>query len=398
MPDILRILRADQPSSTLRLEDGPFQILWDEERFPYNTFTALVAEIEARGVAEVSDVSLRKTDRSWQTATICDRYLTHKIIRRRFSTVAHNDASIRLMRETVFSASANSALRASDCDRLSECLNRVVEAGGLIGYGRNFFYAVFGYGTAPGDLEIARRFAHITRDIDEMKMRHVFLTAVDYASHTIKAAVAGKELHTEVAALLPSEYQRVFRRPYTETLWHPNDEEAHAHEVTVKEGHKYLLDRDRIIRMTADQFRTIRTGGEYDHFRKALEEISVAGSTDQQQKAPELADALDAYLKKVESVLNPGRFYADRAFEIAGRTRLSDRGFGILCAIGVASALLAPEPIAGMLQRGIELLTVHYGIGVGAEALREKTTRRKEFPTEGFQLGRDVKVSLVKRW
>lgn len=402
---VLDLLGASDPNSLISLPgfpegDGPFQILWDEKRFPYSTFGEMLTDIK---VKRAPDASLRKIWCSELTADACDRHLSRKgkLLRHPLGIRPHNEASTLLLQEQVLDPSQNAALLSlppADWNRLRDSVSGIVNEGGPIGYGRNFFYTLFGHDKTQEGIETADRFRRFTAPISDLQ--HVFLSAVDYASNSIKARVAEENLRVveknpllNIAALLPSEYQRVFRRRHVDELWRQGGE-AGRDALAVKGRHRYLLDQDSLTSMTVDQFRRIRSGGEYQSLKTIVDRAALGHAGTLDRAAVE--GTLNAYLARIESVLNPARRYGDRGFAIAGRMHLSGNAATILCGLGAVGASIAPEPAAKVFEYGIALVTAVQGAQAGVDALRAKLIERREFPIHGFQLGRDIPIRLLK--
>jgi len=395
-PAVLRTLGMSE-ESVLCQEDGPFTIVWDKRRFPQDSFTELVQEIES---GRLPDVGCRRLDISRETALLCDRYLSHKVrgrdrtrdrIASQLTTEVQNDESVRLLKEEVFSPNENWARldNLADYAHLNESLDRIVDRVGTKhqGYGRNFFYTAFGYGVRPADQIEARRFADITEPLDRWHLRHAFLTGVDYASNTIKAKAAGRILRSDVAAILPVEYQLEVRRPHTDAMW--------MNDLAIKEEHRYLIDDLAILNMNWKQLKSLRDSPEYRYFAATLDAVGEGFQDGQAERVAAMASALDDYLKRIEVTLNPMRLAGDRTIELCRQIHLTQLGVSVLLEMALPGrhGLLGGALAVGKFY--VELITGRRLEPV-TDWLASKTTRRRPTRyTQGIQLGKDIKARFV---
>lgn len=369
-------------------DDHPLWVLWDQERFPYDSFGDLVAAIES---SDASDVSLRDVARSSKTATLCDQLPKHRVPRRAMSVAVHNDESIRILQRTVFSADTNVALSSEACRRLNDAMTAIQDRSAAVGYGRNFFYTVFGYGRSEADAAVAKRFADVTASLGDL--RHAFLAGVDYASHTIKAALASNAMSVDIHCLLPSPYRRIYRRVLADEMWREETDEL---TIETPERHRYLLDPSAVVALDAQKFRVLRASDEFGELRALLAACASDASASPMAEPERIAKALDAYLGRITSTLTPVRVFASNVLETAGRVRLSGRGYAVGIALLTAGSQVAPEPIASFSRTGAEIFAYHAAAAQGADLARRVLRTAPILPAEGFQLSRDVEVRFKR--
>jgi len=387
-PAVLHELRVNERDCALRSVNGSFQIFWDENRFPYASFTDLVRAMESE---QLTDVSLRSIKEARLTAALCDKYLNQQIIRKRVDVQVDYDASVRLLRTTVFDPNHNAALEPATLPRLQECLDRIVDRGGRTGYGRDFFYQVFGYGRTQEHRGLAGQFADVVGDYEDL--RHAFLTGVDYASNTIKAECASRATGGRISVLLPVEYQHVFRRPHVDAVWRQGLDAARQ-TVGVDEAYRYLIDPARLVAMTGDELTTLKRSTEYGCYRAQWYKVRDSPSVPGQGEVAALEHALTSYLAKIASTLSPARYAVDRGLSCCARTRLSEGALVVLLGI-TAVGQLTGGGVLSTAATGAELLTaVWQAAAYGAERIRDTSIRRNEFTTHGFQLPDGIEVAF----
>ena len=116
--------------------------------------------------------------------------------------------SVEQPRTEVFNPAENHALEVYTLNRLTQCLDRVVERGDLLakgaeyGYGRIFYYTLWGYGFNAVQERTAGQFRDIINDY--WLLRDHFLTAVDYVSNSLKAKFASNALGRQID-IIPAE-------------------------------------------------------------------------------------------------------------------------------------------------------------------------------------------------
>jgi hypothetical protein len=366
---VLDVLRLVEPDCALKSEFSPLRIVW---RHPHDRFTELVDEM----LEQRTDVSKRMdgvTAAEWrETAKLLDEqfFLGGRVERTAYDVTLDYDLSIKLLREDIFNSARNK--RYEDnldlAKRLQECLQCIHEhtsGQDIGGYGRNFFYEVFGHScTSPTQRQRQRRaeFAPILKPfVSDPFFEHEFLSGVDYASHTIKAAVMGTSLYgpggdKRIDALMPHEYGRIFR-----------DKNGLPPEVVVDEAPRYMIGADQLIDMDAATLKAIKDTSEYRTYLSYWTKWRNKGQWSVEDAKTDLEHALEDYLRHIATVLKPGHSRTDNILSIALTNKYYTAGASFLVFIC--------SHISG-LSVAIDVLSLVGIIAPLAEPLRDRATRR----------------------
>lgn len=394
-PLILERMGILDPRSAIRTQDGPFKILWDTSRFPFDSFREMV-----RGFAtDESTVTLRDITISRTTAELCDKFLSRRIVRADMAAKLDPKESVQQLSHDVFSPSGNEALPEHQLSRLNECLTKIVDRGDILergdrfGYGRNFYYTVFGYGKTEFQLKLSQQFADITRKYNDL--RHEFLTAVDYVSHRLKAKFAGHALGKEIGVLIPNEYNWIVVPPNKIVALASGLGRAQPTEVGVKEKFRYLLDRESIINITAENLHKLHGSNEFKWYKAALEDLrwdrQVKDEQETTRREKNLEDCLGAYIERITNTLNPKRHKLHSAITMAVEGIPTVLGFTARIVLG---GLREPTG-ASQIPEG-EISTVSHGVEVFSRStgsrLVDRMTKETSIECNTIQLSEDINI------
>ncbi len=321
-PRVLIRMGIENSQSAIRAEDGPFKILWDKSRFPEDNFHALIETF----ASDKPDVSMRDIRKSRYTARLCDEYLSRRIVPANMTANLDPKESVEGLFREVFNSSENTALSESKINRLSECLHKIVNRGDILekgerfGYGRNFYYVIFGYGRTEPQQNRAKQFSDIVNEY--MDLRHEFLTAVDYISHRLKAKFASDYLNKEIGVLIPQEYNQIVVPASKSIALAAGFGKVMPVEVSVSRSLFYLLDYEAVINITAKQLEDLHSSNEYKEYKIALDDLRMYQGFDEDDEASKrrkrtLEDRIEAYLEKVSKTLHPKRHTMGKALKIA---------------------------------------------------------------------------------
>jgi|ERR1017187_155137 hypothetical protein len=299
----LQLLRMQEETSVFG-ETGPVKVLWDTSRFPQETFVDLY---EATG-RDPDYNTARDPEASLMVARLCDASCVPTL---RVDMAAHLDRreSVEQLSRSVFRRAENCKLTADQAERLQECL-RSIEGryGDVGGYGRSFYYGVFGLGRTPELDRLAGRGADIVGKYRTLQDH--FLTSVDYVSHSLKAFTANCALRTKekracrVDVLIPDEYCKYILHPekrgYVELL----AKSTQGGNVPRKHPIRRTLGRADIVALTAEDLGALHASDEYKAMAAALE--GLAGASHESETDRRLAElALNAYLNRISRTLRP---------------------------------------------------------------------------------------------
>jgi hypothetical protein len=384
---VLERLKVSNSASSLHATDSPFKILWDTSRFPYESFKEMVQAMQS----EKLDVSLRNIKISHSTARVCDKYLKSRIVYA--DMTAHLDPleSVEQLRNEVFNPTRNWALEAHILERLMVCLEKIVERGEQIGYGRNFYYTIFGFGQTEKHQHLAQKFADVCQDCESLK--HEFLTGVDYVSHRLKARFASRAIGRPIEVLMPPEYLWIICRPDKAATLASGIHHVERVEVATKKEYHRLIDRESVIRMTAPMLSELHGSQEYFEYRKAWHELRRQPYDPENNKAGEILEqALNAYLDRITVTLNPKRHYTDKTISILVKRIPTLVGLSVSLAfsfLGSQSGVPELPEATKATSESVELFSAYIG-----DKISRKTAGQKTLPFHSFQLSEDIKVYL----
>ena len=324
-PAVLEALRVQEGNSSLRgdAEDGqvPFRILWDTSRFGTDTdFADLLAKLES----DQSYITKREHDIGIVTARLCNDHLKQMVIPRDMTARLDPKESVEQLRTEVFNPAENHALEVHTLNRLTQCLDRVVERGDLLakgaeyGYGRTFYYTLWGYGFNAVQEGTAGQFRDIIDDY--WLLRDHFLTAVDYVSNSLKAKFASNALGRQIDIILPREYGNAVLRPETVLL------NRYSRATRSVGARSISIAVDAVINMTSDQLLAMHRSDEYRNYTEhmlALDDLAVTGIRPSDISAVETA--LSLYLDFAARVLSQ-REQGANLVRLSGEVAADDYG------------------------------------------------------------------------
>jgi hypothetical protein len=330
MPEVFDLLRWDKRDSILRSDLRPLKISWDAIRFPQKKFPDL-----ARAMINEADVSLRDPEATIETMRICEQALTYDaVIRFENDRVLAPQESVSQLKEEVFNpgnnelAVAQQGKIATQLGRCRECLAQIEERGKNMnrGYGRNFYYTIFGYGREGFQDPVAQQFSDIT--LEYLDVRNQFLCGVDYVSHRLKAQHASDSESFRLAGkildvVMPMDYTDAILP--NRKLWLAGNEAVGPTELSVKESDVCVIGKEAILGMTSQQLEALHKSDPFKEFKLRLAMLRNLPTGEEAQTARRnavncLQDALDAYLKRIRAELSPFRSTAERAITLVGRT------------------------------------------------------------------------------
>jgi hypothetical protein len=396
-PLVLKRMGIENPQSAIHAEDGPFKILWDISRFPADNFYELVKML----ASDQTYISMRDIEIARTTARLCDRYLRGRIIRVDMTAKLDPKESVEQLSREVFDPSENKALLESETSRLSECLQKIVSRGDILGrgerfgYGRNFYYTIFGYGKTRAQQNLAERFEDIVNEY--IDLRPQFLTSVDYVSHRLKAKFASRALNREIGVLIPNEYNWIVVPASKSIALASGLGKVKQVEVEASGKFRYLLNREAVINMTAKQLTDLHTSDEYKKYKVALDEIrkyrSLGDDLARKRREKTLEDSLGAYLERISSTLNPKRYAAGKVLKIAAEGIPTLLGYTARIVLEgvtkIGGAPTALESRSDTISQGVELFSSNL-----TGKVAEKLTREENFQCNTIQLTEDVRVYL----
>jgi len=394
-PLILERMGILNPRSAIRAQDGPFKILWDTSRFQFDSFREMVRE----GATDESTVTLRDVAVSRTTAELCDKFLTSRIVHADMTANLDPKESVQQLTQEVFSPSGNAALPEHQLHRLNECLIKIVGRGDILehgegfGYGRNFYYTIFGYGKTEFQLKLFQHFADITQDY--IDLRHEFLTAVDYVSHRLKAKFAGHALGREIGVLIPNEYNWIVVPPNKIVALASGLGCAQPTEVGVKGQFRHLLDRESITNITAENLHKLHDSNEYKRYRAALEDLrwdrQVKDEQETTRREKNLEDCLGAYVERITSTLNPKRHKLHTAITMAVEGIPTMLGFTARLVLGglreSEGSPQIPEGEISTILHGVEVFSRSTG-----SKLIDRMTKENSIECNTVQLTEDINI------
>jgi hypothetical protein len=390
VPAILERLDVSNPTATLHAEDGPFKILWDTSRFPCDSFKELVHFLKT----DESYVSLRDNELSSITAELCDKYLKHRIIRA--DMTAHLDPleSVEQLRNEVFNPSRNWALEQHILERLAECLEKIVDRREQVGYGRNFYYTLFGYGRTTEQQQLAQKFADIIGKYESLK--HEFLTGVDYVSHRLKARFASRAINRPIEVLMPPEFLSIICRPDKAATLATGLGRTERVKLSAEEKYQRLIVRETITGMSASQLAELHKSREYQEYRDTWHELRKQFYDPEDQRGGEdLEQALNTYLDRITTTLNPKRHYADRTTSMVVKRIPTLAGLSVTLVLeflgSIAGSPKLSDSARELVSEGVELFSTYAG-----STVVKMTTGRRSLPFHSFQLAEDITVYLGK--
>jgi len=204
-----------------------------------------------------------------------------------------------------------------------ECLLAIEERGKdkNFGYGRNFYYTVWGYGKEGGpDSELMNQY----RDIREKyrNIQHEFLCGVDYVSHSLKARFAnGSEQLTQTGIDL----ELLMPWDFTEIIKPMAKKDAFCADcgmpINMKEKDMCIIGRDSILNLKKKQLETLHKSDEYQEFKACMQRCKTASQvelTESQKKMGrgKLQEAFDVYIQRIRRELNPKQHYTDKCLTV----------------------------------------------------------------------------------
>jgi hypothetical protein len=385
--EFLNLLRISQDDSVLRMP-GPIgpTILWDSSRFPAKTVTGIV-----RGYCRAkSDASRRTTKIALSVADLCDRFLPPERIEYR-NMRAHLDAreSIAQLRGDVFNPDENLALGNTVIRKMRDLVDKIDERGEKldltrqIGYGRDFFYSIFGFARTREDRIRMKQFSDITADF--MEFRPHFLTAVDYVSHRLKAKFAGDALAKSIGVLMPPEYGLIMEPKNSRINLARNSLQVRPKSLTISERYPCYIDRRALINMNAQQLQTLHNSTEFKLLQRSFVELQDEMS-DLEKLEANAAVRLGDYLERVGKTLNGKAYVAKKAVSIAielipnalGFLRVGLSSFGFPAPSGDAIIEIDAQPAARK----------------AATAVVKKIARNPAFKESTIRLSEDMIIYL----
>lgn len=382
IPEVFSILRIGEGSSTLVAPDLPFKILWDESRFPHDSTEEMLESFLA---PDAEDVSMRDPETARHSARLADKYLREQVVGcKKMSVLLDRLESVEQLKRDVFDPGTNSALTVSTAGRLQECLQRIVDRGAVEGYGRNFYYKVFGYGRT----ESQRRMGDGFRDIvdDYRALTHEFLTGVDYVSHRLKAHFAARALGRRVEVLMPAEYLWVVCRPDKAATATQNVQQGLR--VRVDAGYRRIIEPSMITRMTAGQLRTLHESSEYRQYGAAWREVRGNGAARvDEAELRHLEGALNEYLDRVAAVLNPRGHRFAAGLRMVGHAVSTLAGLSAYVALEVSEWAAAVPDGTGVARSVVELLGREW-----SDKATSVVMPMRPWPFHTCQFGEDVTI------
>lgn len=399
MPEVFRILRWDRPDSTLRSDSRPLKISWDAIRFPSERFLGL-----AKAMIEEDDVSLRDRESTIESMRICEQALTYDtVVRFESDRELAPQESVSQMKEEVFNPSDNElavaqqGTAAAQLGRCRKCLVQIEERGRDMGrgYGRNFYYTVFGYGRQGFQEPVALQFKDITSQY--LDVRHQFLCGVDYVSHRLKAKHASESESFRSAGksldvLMPPDYTDVIFPK--RKLWLLGKEAVDPTVLSVNESDVCVIGKDAVLGMTSRQLENLHKSGPFKDLKLRLAILRQLPASDEAQPARmnavnALQEALDAYLKLIGRELSPYRSAADQAITLVGKTIGEGLGLCVDLFLGPfeITKQITPERIS-KYRRRLEMLP-H---SLGRRVQRSMIAPLDNFPLAFVDLASDVRL------
>jgi hypothetical protein len=385
--EFLNLLRISHDDSVLRMRGsfGP-TLLWDSSRFPAKTVRGVV-----RGYRRAkSDASERTTKIAFSVADLCDRYIPPARIE--YTNMrAHLDAreSIAQLRCDVFNPDENLALGNNLIRRMLDLVDKIDERGEKldltrqIGYGRDFFYSIFGFAKTREDRSRMKQFSDITADF--MEFRPHFLTAVDYVSHRLKAKFAGDALATSIGVLMPPEYGLIMEPKDSRINLARNSLKVRPKKLEISERYRYYIDRSALINMNAHQLDTLHNSVEFKLLRRSFVELQDDRSDSYLLEANASA-RLGDYLDRVGKTLNGKRYAVRKSVSVAielipnalGFLRVGLSNFGFAPPSGDAIIEIDAQPVAKKV----------------ATAVVKKIARNPAFKESTIRLSEDMIIYL----
>lgn len=309
---MIRELGGADAGSALRTGASPIRVLWDISRFQSRTFAGLLRELES----DPSYVTCRDPKVAAEVAAFADEYLLGRTDYVSMAGKTDPRESVLQLRYECFNAARNAARIPHD--RLREALDRVASREFEHGYGRNFYYSVFGYGETEAQKWIGSVFATDVRDVLDLKDE--FLTSVDYVSNSLKARFASIGLQAAgrsepVEVLMPPDYTEFVVTPQSLATRHDTTPIA----VEVGERSMKAIQPAALLAMTAVQLAQIRGSDEFARFRAAVHEFRTARV---EHLPPAALQAIESqvvqrtreYLAVIGRTLGVAPGFRDRAF------------------------------------------------------------------------------------
>ncbi len=394
-PCTLRALQLGgiaEEGSILRMDGGPVKVLWDESRFPWNSFRQLFAQTSPE--ADPMWCTARDPEASARAADLCDAAQLQIV---RADMTAHLDPkeSVAQLRTEVFSARNNSALKPGRLKRLQECLSRIEQRwdgkGNPSVYSRNFYYAVFGYGRTSEMRRLAERFSDIIGDYRPISSH--FLIGVDYVSHSLKALFASQALsrlsntRVNIDIVLPDEYARSVLPP--ETNGYQIELAAARSSYGVLRPHPILhtIDRDAVVFLKGKQFRELHDSSEYMTYRAAINILREPVSPISEMDTQRAEEALNAYLSRIAVMLKPIKGHFHKGLTVVGRAKYDLLGLAVLLFLGTE----LPPGRAEQVSKTVE--TFAKAFNTTARPLPSLSGPPNQLPAT-FRLGESIKVYL----
>ncbi|HUT31015.1 MAG TPA: hypothetical protein VMX13_14575 [Sedimentisphaerales bacterium] len=397
MPEVFELLNISDPKSALRSEYKPVLFSWNTRRFEQDSFLEL-----ARAMIGEDDVSQRMADKTEKSALLCEKYLKDRVVRFSNNRDLHREESIKQLREEVFNPAENSLAGGSlknVVEKCARCLSEIEERahGENYGYGRNFYYTLFGYHRDGFTHPLAKAFKDITAEY--LDIRHDFLCGVDWVSHRLKGRFANdspeffKEGY-QLNILMPPDYSDTIL-PVTKRYLYDGLEAADKEQLlTVKEKDLCIIGKEAILGMSADQLEKLRKSHEYEYFKNAwnaLQKLPDNCDTDTREKCVKnLQEKLTQYLNRIGWVLNPQRKMLDSSITLTAN--VAGEGMGFLL-----EAILLPLETKKLisrqtLQRYRRRLEIYpHKI---ARRIQEKILPQKGWAVSVIELGANVRIYL----
>ena len=326
--EVLRLLRVGESDAPVHAAHRPLRFTWDLHRFP-----ASFGDLGKLALVS-DDVSMRDPAATEEAMRQCEKFLPFEEYAEGFESLRNvkRDESILALREGAFNPDMN--LNAygqqggitSMMARCRECLEKIEERGKDqdFGYGRNFYYTIFGYARQGYEHPLAADFRDITGQYPDV--RHDFLCAVDYVSHCLKAKIPNsteqfRAKNITLHVIMPPDYaDTVFPVRKAAMMGRPRKE---TNRLTLREKDMCIITKEAVVNMTAAQLESLHCSDEYEDFRhrrRQLHQLRVSDDEEAKRRASyALQDALGRYVQRIRRTLNPRGHYIDRSIGIVAK-------------------------------------------------------------------------------
>jgi len=388
VPEFLTALRFKESDSPLNSESSVVHLLWDEQRFPYSNFMEMIRDIEGGN----TDVSMRDMDKAKHSALIADEHFKGLVVRTDMSSGLKPNESVYHLKREIFNPDKNWALDEELLGKLHRCVEFIEKRGSHMGYGRNFYYSIFGYGQAKREKDIATHYSDIIQNF--ISIKHKFLTGVDYVSHCLKAHQAAKALGQRIDFLMPSDFLWIVCPPDKTVDKKLGPMIPSRIELNAKSIYRRIITREVIVNMTVSQLSSLHESPEYREYKISWNELRKRPyKTNEEKRVATMEKSLNAYLERISATLNPKRNIGNKAIGMFVRNIPTFSGLSVSVILKVLGHFIGLNDLVKdskkTLTSGIEI----YSKSI-ADKVIKKTADREKLPFHSYQSSEDVTVYM----